>query len=240
MSREGNILPRHLEPFGQPPAEAWSSGTVTYPRRATGMVTAALVLAVSVSCSAGTETTEEDPSTGLTSSAPAESRTPTTSSVDTTPSTTHDAADAAELLLRQYFVTIDSLRQQSDRPLTALKSVAISSQLAAQKRLIKDQRAKGLRQTGSTKLVELTVQSVNLDNSDPQAGRVPTVQIDVCYDVSGVDVLNSDGASVVSGDRPVTGWVRYLVSNYDWAQNPGTGWRVASGSDLEREPCAST
>ena len=52
------------------------------------------------------------------------------------------------------------------------------------------------------------MQSVNLDNSDPKAGKVPTVQIDVCYDVSDVDVLDANGKSVVSPDRPDTGWIR--------------------------------
>ena len=67
------------------------------------------------------------------------------------------------------------------------------------------------------------MQSVNLDNTDPQAGQVPTVQIDVCYDVSGVDVLDKDGKSVVTPDRPETGWVRYSVANYQWKEEP-TGW----------------
>ena len=30
---------------------------------------------------------------------------------------------------------------------------------------------------------------------DPKAGRVPTVQVDVCYDVSGVDIVDADGKS---------------------------------------------
>ena len=71
--------------------------------------------------------------------------------------------------------------------------------------------SKACHQTGETKVVELKVQSVNLDNSDPKAGKVPTVQIDVCFDVSDVDVVDADGKSVVSPDRPDTGWIRFSV-----------------------------
>ena len=69
---------------------------------------------------------------------------------------------------------------------------------------------------------------------------MPTVQIDVCYDVSGVDILDRDGKSVVTPDRPETGWVRYSVANYQWKERPRDGWRVASGTDLERAPCAAS
>lgn len=56
----------------------------------------------------------------------------------------------------------------------------------------------------------------------------------------GVDVLDSDGKSVVSPDRPDTGWVRYLVANYKWKAAPRGGWRIASGTDLKRAPCAAS
>ena len=78
---------------------------------------------------------------------------------------------------------------------------------------------------------------MNLDNSDPQAGTVPTVQIDLCFDVSDVDVVDSEGTSVTNPDRPDTGWIQFLVSNYDYVADPETGWRVASSKDLGRPPC---
>ena len=64
---------------------------------------------------------------------------------------------------------------------------------------------------------------MNLDNSDPKAGKVPTVQIDLCFDVSEVDVVDANGKSVVSPDRPDTGWIRFLVSNYEWDADPDGG-----------------
>jgi len=81
------------------------------------------------------------------------------------------------------------------------------------------------------------VPSVNLDNSDPAAGRVPTVQVDVCFDVTGVDVRDGSGSSVVPAGRPVTGWIRHTVSNYSWETDPTGGWRVSTSVDLKRPPC---
>ena len=121
-----------------------------------------------------------------------------------------------------------------------MKTVATSTQLGAVQTLLRRQHEQGQRQTGTTAISELTVQSVNLDNSDPSAGKVPTVVLDVCWDVSKVDVLDESGESIVSPDRPDTGWTRYTVANYQYAADPAGGWRVATGQDLKRTPCASS
>lgn len=168
--------------------------------------------------------------------------TPTTSSaasstVATPDSETVIASEKASEVVRRYFSTVDQLRQEPSRPVKELRQVAISSQLAAQRTLIHAQRRDGLRQVGSTTVAELVVQSVNMDNSDPNSGRVPTVEIDVCYDVSDVDILDQDGQSTVSLERPATGWVRFSVSNYAWSTDPQGAWRVASGADLKQAPC---
>jgi hypothetical protein len=115
--------------------------------------------------------------------------------------------------------------------------VAISTELAAQRNTLRNQRKQDLRQVGDTKIGVLTVESVNLDNSDPNAGKVPTVQVDVCFDVSQVDLVDRSGKSVVNPDRPDTAWVQFLVANYQWDKDPDGGWRVASSQDLKRKPC---
>lgn len=162
---------------------------------------------------------------------------PTTATTTTPPSDSEVASEAASVVLRKFYEVRNELRQDPSQPLTLLDDVAISTQLAVQQQLFKKERKQGLHQTGETKVVELDVQSVNLDNSDPKAGKVPTVQIDVCLDVSGVDVIDKDGKSVITPDRPDTGWIQYLVSNYQWDTDPDGGWRVASGQDIERTPC---
>ena len=208
-------------------------GPMTNARGTKTLATAVLLLVAATSCS----NNGSEPAAGG-STAPSEPA--TTTAPATSPSETEVASKAASKLLRRYFATVDRLRQQPERPIGQLGAVAVSTQLTAQEKLIREQRSNGLRQTGSTNIARLTVQSVNLDNTDPQAGQVPTVQIDVCYDVSGVDVLDKDGKSVVTPDRPETGWVRYSVANYQWKANPRDGWRVASGTDLERAPCAAS
>lgn len=194
--------------------------------------TGALVLAAVTGCAGGNSPTA-DPTT---SSTPASS--PTASASPTSPS--EAASSAASHKLRDYFATVDRLGQDPAAALDPLDQVATSTQLSAERRLLKSQHGRGERQVGETRVARLKVQSVNLDNSDPSAGKVPTVVIDVCWDVSKVDVLSKDGKSIVSAHRPDTGWTRYIVANYRYAANPSGGWRVASGQDLKQAPCAAS
>lgn len=143
-------------------------------------------------------------------------------------------------MLRRYYDVRGDLRQHPKKPLSALSAVAISTELAADRTLIAHERQLGLRQVGTTRIAELEVQGVDLDNSDPKRGKVPTVAIDVCADVSQVDIVDKSGKSTVSPTRPDTAWLHFLVSNYTWAADPDGGWRVASSQDLERTPCAAS
>lgn len=193
--------------------------------------TGAVVLAAVAACG-GNST--DPPTTTPTS-------TPTTATTSPSPTSPSDRAAAdATGVLRHYFVVLDDVRQDDSAPLAQLASVATSTQLTAEEHLITSERAKGLRQTGVTKLGALTVQSVNLDNSDPAAGKVPTVTIDACWDVSGADLVDQNGKSAVSPTRPARGWTRYTVANYHWTANPSAGWRISSSQDLKKTPCAAS
>jgi hypothetical protein len=141
--------------------------------------------------------------------------------------------------MRNYFTVVDELRSDPAGDLKWMKSVATSAQLDAMVTLVRREQAKGQRQTGTTAISKLAVQSVNLDNSDPDAAKVPTVVIDVCWDVSKVDVLDKSGKSIVSPNRPDRGWTRYTVANYEYAADPTGGWRVATGQDLKQTTCAA-
>ena len=169
------------------------------------------------------------------------STSPSPSATSSSPSSPSDAATAAATeAVRSYFTVVDQLRSDPAADLKKLKSVATSAQLNAVTTLINRSRDEGQRQTGTTAINELKVQSVNLDNTDPKAGKVPTVVIDVCWDVSKVDVLDKSGKSIVSPDRPDTGWTRYTVANYKYAADPTGSWRVATGQDLKQTPCAAS
>lgn len=164
----------------------------------------------------------------------------TPGSTTTTPaSDSQVASESASGLVRRYYAVRDQLRQHPAQPLSMLKTISTSVELRAQTALFKRERDLGLHQTGQTKISRLKVQSVNLDNSDPAAGEVPTVQVDVCWDVSDVDIVDRHGESVVSPTRPNIGWIRYTVANYHWAADPISGWRVATSQDLKQKPCSA-
>ena len=172
---------------------------------------------------------------------PASSSSPTASSSSASPASPSDQAAAhATDLVRRYFVTLDEVRTKPASSLSRLKAVAIGTQLTAQTKLVKEGRQRGLRQVGSTRIAHLTVQSINLDNSDPSSGKVPTVTVDVCWDVSDADLVDKNGQSVVSPDRPDRGWTRYTVANYHWGSDPSGGWRITSSQDLKQTPCAAS
>lgn len=200
-------------------------------RRTIGSATTALLFAVAAGCaqSPGADPATSPPNTKTTSSG----GTPNQSESEA-------ATEAAKQLIHDYFATIDKLGQDDGEPVSDLGKVAESRQLSVLRNSITQQRKAGQRQTGDTKVAELKVQSVNLDNSDPAAGKVPTVTVDVCWDVSDVDVVDKNGKSVVSPNRPDTAWTRYTVANYHWSDHPTDGWRVASGQDLKQSPCKAS
>lgn len=196
--------------------------------RTFSVTTAVLLFAVATSCA------QSPDGTGPTSKPDPSSKEP----ISTAPESQEDRASAdAEDAVRAFFKTVDELQQDPDKDLEGLANVAIGVQLNAQKLSIEQLRKAGQHQTGSTDVAEMKVQSVSLDNSDPKAGKVPTVTVDACWDVADVDVVDKNGKSVVSPDRPDDGWTRFTVANYHWSKNPSGGWRIANGQDLEQPSC---
>lgn len=198
---------------------------------------ATAVVALAVMFTWGCSAPEATPSPSPSSSSVPTARPP---SASPTPSATDLAISDATGLVRRYYATMNHLRQDASQPLSLLAMVAVSAEHDAQRLLLKKERRAGLHQTGETKVAELKVQSVNLDNSDPKSGRVPVVFVDVCWDVTDVDIVDKDGKSVVSTSRPNTGWVRHTVANYQRKSNPRDGWRIASSQDIESPPCAAS
>lgn len=193
--------------------------------------TGALVLAAVSACSG----TSPDP--GATTPLPSAT---VASSSPTTTSPSEAAASQASALVHRYFATLDAVRKDKSVPIARLSSVATSIQLDAARRLTSKERSEGDRQTGDTRVSAVTVQSVNLDNSDPAGGKVPTVTVDACWDVSNVDVVDKTGKSIIRSTRADRGWTRYTVANYHWSSNPSGGWRIVSGQDLKQKPCAGS
>jgi hypothetical protein len=159
----------------------------------------------------------------------------------TSPTSPSDAAAAqASGLVRRYFAVLDELGQNRTSNLKALASVAAGTELGAEQSFFRNQHRRGERQVGDTRIAVVKVQSVNLDRPDSAKDTVPTIVMDVCWDVSKVDVFDRNGRSIVGSNRADTGWTRYTVMNFRFAADPSGGWRVASGQDLKQAPCAAS
>lgn len=214
------------------PSRRWQiDPAMTFTRGVLSLTTAVLLLAVVAAC--GSDPDQK--------STPSPSPTPTASPAETSssPASPENAAAAdAQSIVTDYYAITDLLLQDATVPLNRLEEVAASTQLSAQDKFLSAERTAGTQQRGDTLIVETKVQAVSLDNSDPKSGHVPTVTVDVCWDVSGVDVLDASGKSIIPSDRPDRGWTRLTVANYSWDSDPETGWRVAGGEDLEKKPCA--
>lgn len=193
--------------------------------------TSTLLLVAVSACGSNQADPPSSPSTTSPSSSPTTSASP--------PSPSDSAATHASSVLHRYFGVLDRVRRDPSISLSVLATVAASTQLTSESHLVSAERSRSLHQTGATSIRRLTVQSVNLDNSAPAAGRVPTVTIDVCWDVSHADLVDKNGTSAVSPTRANRGWTRYTVANYHWKANPTGGWRVASSQDLRQTPCAA-
>jgi hypothetical protein len=195
--------------------------------------TGILVLAAVAAC--GSNNADPPPTAPASTSAPTA---PTNSASPTSPSA--QASRDAEAAVTKYYSVLDELGRDPTSSLSKLNAIATSTQLSAMRAVLRQQHARHERQTGSLVIADTKVQSVNLDNSDPSAGKVPAVVIDVCWDVSNVDILNAKGTSIISPSRPDRGWTRLTVANYKYAANPRGDWRVASGQDLKQAPCAAS
>jgi hypothetical protein len=102
---------------------------------------------------------------------PTTSSTPSTASASPTSPSDAAAADATTIV-RQYFVVLDKLRTTASTPLTRIRSVATSAQLASETKLVRDERERHLHQVGATRIADLNVQAVDLSH---KAQAVPTV-----------------------------------------------------------------
>ena len=138
---------------------------------------------------AGGCTKSEPPQPTPTPSPPSHS---TIASPSATP--TISASEAAVIArVNSYVAMLDKLSSNSKANLDELSTVARGKAADKWRQIILDDRSAGRRQTGSTKL---TLLSAKAGSSDQQW------VVTMCLDVSGVDVVDRDGKSVVSKDRP--------------------------------------
>ena len=185
---------------------------------------AAAALALSACDSAGSET----PTVTASTSTSAASDSPTATSTPTpTASPEEVAIAAAEKKIPEYFAVADRSLQDPDTfKLDDFKKVAISSALVDLENRFSVFTGQMLTQTGAAKVESIENPRValefDLEKSPPD---VPTVQLDVCVDVSKINMVNEAGESQIPATRAPRQLWRVGVSNYEYPSPDD--WRVS-------------
>lgn len=178
-----------------------------------------------------------DPKATPPTSSTASSTTTATPTTATTTSTEDEATARAERMVTTYFRAKDeSLFDPAQFQTQNYESVAISSELTNLKNLHSAAVSQRLKQRGYTQVVSVLNPRVDFTNK-PKATppEVPTVQFDVCYDVSKVNIVDSAGVSVVPASRAPRGVMLLGISNYNYPA-PGQ-WRVSFTEVQEGKKC---
>jgi hypothetical protein len=206
------------------------------PRVVVGSLAIALVAALSA-CQGGSADTA-DPSPPATSpplSANPDPTSPTPSPTSVSP--TDDASAQAVALVPKYLKTIDALFIDPTLSLNRLHEVTTANEFKVEVATLVSFRRKGYVQSGSTKLVTTTVSRVNLARQAAlrTSSRVPTVSVVACVDVSGVQVADAKGTSVVPADRPKFLIEHLTITNRSYPDP--TGWRVSDAPNKQAASC---
>lgn len=166
-----------------------------------GRARRALVALVAVVAVAGC--TSGDPIAAPTNTAPAPTTTTTQSLAQ------KQAAEAEEAVVRA-LALVDGLAQDPDSTFNAVATVARDRAAAQWRQDLVSLRSKGLTQVGDRVIVD--------SSAEPTTSQQYAVT--VCLDVSGVDVVDAKGKSVVPTSRPSRDENQYTV------QETSAGWFV--------------
>ncbi len=173
-----------------------------------------------------TSTKAGDPSPSPTGT---RSVTSTTTSPTTTPSASPEevAVAAATEKVPAYFAVSDkSLQDTKAFDREEFKTVAITTALDDLRNLFSAFQTQNYKQVGSTAVESMTNPRVSLKlDLKKTPPDVPTVQMDVCIDVSKLNVVDSPGKSVVPATRKPRQLWRIGVTNYQYPT--ASAWRVA-------------
>lgn len=191
-------------------------------------IAAIAVAALALSACNSTGDPGSNTATPATTSAPATTDvSPTASTPTPTKSPEDEAIAAAEKMIPLYFQVGDSSIAAPDKfDREELKKVAISTALDDMQNLMSAFQNQQFKASGSTEVESITNPRVDLKldlkKSPPD---VPTVQLDVCIDVSKLNVVDKDGKSAIPADRKPRQLWRVGVSNYEYPK--ADAWRVA-------------
>lgn len=148
------------------------------------------------------------------------------------------AAEAAEARYREFLMVDDSVGQAGFTSSAPYDTVTVTPERLVRETQFRQARQAvgvGGRQVGNQELASLSVTSVDLT---PEPGGYPTVVLQACVDVSGIDVVDRSGKSLVVPER--IDRAKSTVTMYEYA--PGTrgaergGWYVYEATS-KAEPC---
>lgn len=223
--------------LAQQPAQ---TGFDTDPPRGRGeriaVIAGVLVTVLAVAGIAFILINDEDPAP---LAAPSAVATPSADAPSTAPAvqTPEDlAAAAAQERYREFLRVGDEVGQVGFASAAPFDAVTVVPERAYQETALRNaQETPGLRQTGTTQVAALSVTSVDL-TAEP--GGYPKVVLQACLDVSGVDVIDGSGRSIVTPDREEQSKSTVTMYQYE----PGTkgaeagGWYVYEATALN-ESC---
>ena len=200
-------------------------------RRAAQVALGVLVLVLAGCTGGGTTPTATPTATSAVSSTPSPSvSVPTTSPED-------EAAAKAEEVLRAYYrVHTQCLADPPNALPTCFDGVAIGTELTDQRNTLAIAQMMGTRSSGDVEVVSVDREGVDLTSKlDETPPTVPVVTFSVCVDVSGYNVVDKDGKSVVPADRLPRSQLEISVLNYAYPDM--TQWRVGYVVAAEDPSC---
>lgn len=145
------------------------------------------------------------------------------------------AAAEAQERYREFQRVEDAVGQGGYQSSGPFDAVTVAPERVLQETSFRRSQGRGLRQIGTTRIASMSVTSVDLT---PEPGGYPGVVLQVCLDVSGVDVVDGSGTSIVSPEREERSKSTVTMYQYE----PGTkgaeagGWYVYEATS-KAEPC---
>lgn len=164
-------------------------------------VVVVLALGLASGCTSGDEpgpTASSRPSSGTPSST--SSARPSPSAIETPSPAEQDLADAEEAVVR-FWRVLDRVGTSTGEDPNALATVARDQALAQWQSIVAGYRSRGLVTKGVTVTHDVRA-------TKKTAG---TFEVQACVDVSGVDLVDAAGKSVVASSRPDRQQYTYLV-----------------------------
>jgi len=144
------------------------------------------------------------------------------------------AAAEAQERYREFLRIDDQIGQEGYESSALYDTVLVSPQRSIQELGFRQaQQLPDARLVGNKEVASLSVVSVDLE---PEPGGYPTVVLQACIDVSGVDVVDGSGTSLVSPDRVDRTRSTVTLYRLEATGERPAGWYITEATS-RAEPC---